>query len=81
MSKSGIYCIRNKVNNKSEQYKQNITGEGNLNAKLTTEIVKKIKTDLNNNERCCDICKKYNISESQIYRIKNNLQWEYVEAG
>ena len=49
--------------------------EMNPNAKLTIELVKQLRNDLTNKVKIKDLLAIYNISQTQLYRIKNGVRW------
>jgi group I intron endonuclease len=53
-------------------------GVKNPNCSLTEDDVKGIKYQLSIGTRVCDIVKLFNISRSQVNRIKLNKQWKHV---
>ena len=49
-------------------------------AKLSEEQVRKVRAAYNNpNESYRTVAKKFNISDSQVFRIVNRLQWKHIE--
>ena len=57
---------------------KNSTPSGNNahHKKINEDIAKNIREDLNNGFGCTYISRKYKISRSTVYQIKNNITWK-----
>ena len=55
-------------------------GQNNFNTKINEEIARKIKSDLSNGVRSCEIQKKYAVTKSIVQSIKRGTTWRYVLA-
>lgn len=66
------------VRDQLSAYAKQRIGDKNPNAKLTPEIVKQIKLRLQNGARVCDVVKEFDISRSQVNRVKNDQQWSHI---
>lgn len=64
----------------SEKLKLRI-GSKNCNAKLNEEIVRQIKQKFANGARVCDLVREYDMSYSQLNRIKFNKCWQHVDIA
>jgi len=55
-------------------------GEHCPTSKITSAIARGIKIDLKNGMRPCDIERKYSVTKSIVYGIKNGTTWRHVDA-
>lgn len=64
---------------KSESFKKNKTGEKNGRAKLKESDVVDIKIKMLSEKNLSKIAREFNVGRTQISRIKNEKQWDWVK--
>lgn len=72
MIKKGRAAYGDKLNHPSQH------GENNPQAKLTKELVKKIRSEYKSGIRQCDLMKKYSVPRANIWAIVHNKSWTTI---
>lgn len=70
---------RNSAPEKNREGRLKTRGEGNFNAKLTEEKVKKIRLLRQAGHDYNDIMNQFGISRTQVWRVIHKKDWAWVE--